>query len=324
MGVVMRLSKLGLVLCILGIAALVWAGVGMRARVAQSENAHRHMLYRPAPDFALVDQYGRAATLSQWRGDAVVLYFGYTHCPDTCPTTMLHMTRVQDALGPDAERVHFLFVTVDPERDTPQRLREFLAAYDPEFVGLSGSRASLEEVWRVYGVYANREAAPEFPDGYRMRHSWVSYVIDTKGDVRLVRALDNPAEAVAAALRALLSGSSPRPSDPPKGRENPQVEPALGGSATRIVEMKDFRFEPQELRIPRGTTVRFVNREPVAHNVVQTTPETLDAGPFGFESPQLMRAEGWSYRFDEPGEYPILCTVGRHYAMGMTGRIIVE
>lgn len=316
----MRRSRLWVVLCILGVVALVWAGREWVGSPGIQEAAHRHMLNRPAPDFMLVDQHERSAALNQWRGDAVVLYFGYTHCPDTCPTTMLHMTRVKEALGPDAERVHFLFVTVDPDRDTPERLRTFLAAYDTDFVGLTGPRRTLERMWREYGVYANREAAPDFPDGYRMRHSWVSYIIDPDGYVRLVRALDNPPEAVAAALRTLVEGTRPRLST---GDETP-VSTQSADERTRLVEMSGLRFEPQELRVPRGTTVQFVNREPVAHNVVQSSPENVGAESYGFESPQMMRAERWSYRFDEPGEYPILCTVGRHYAMGMTGKIVVE
>lgn len=157
-----------------------------------------------APDFALIDQHGRPFRLRDHNGKVVVLFFGYTTCPDVCPGTMAHYRRVKERMGEDAGRVEFVFITVDPDRDTQERLAEYVAIFDPEFYGLTGPQEALEQVWKAYGVYAERVEAPDSPVGYWMNHTALSYVIDTEGNLRLAHLFGTPVEEVVADLQRLL------------------------------------------------------------------------------------------------------------------------
>jgi protein SCO1/2 len=107
---------------------------------------------RIAPDFTLSDQNGQPFTLSHYRGRPVVLFFGYTHCPDVCPTILANLKRARDVLGGKAHDVVVALVTVDPERDTAAELRQFVTVFDPSFLGLRGTRAQLEPIYRAYHV----------------------------------------------------------------------------------------------------------------------------------------------------------------------------
>ena len=160
---------------------------------------------QPAPDFTLIDQYGETFRLSDQRGDVVVLFFGYTTCPDVCPGTLAQYRRVKAALGEDADRVQFVFVTVDPERDTQERLAEYIALFDPEFHGLWADRTTLEQVWRLYGVYVEPVEAPGSSAGYLVNHTSLSYVIDPRGNLRLAHFYGTPVEQIAHDLKLLLS-----------------------------------------------------------------------------------------------------------------------
>lgn len=133
----------------------------------------------------LTDMNGEAFALDQLRGDAVVIYFGYTTCPDVCPTTLIDFQAVKDELGPDADRVKFVLVTIDPERDTEAKLKEYLAFFDPEFIGLRGDEAQTEQVKRDYGVLVHRVEHPESATGYLLDHSSQTYVIDPQGRLAL-------------------------------------------------------------------------------------------------------------------------------------------
>ncbi len=143
----------------------------------------------PAADFALTNQDGQTARLSDFRGNFVLLFFGYTHCPDVCPATLTQFKRVKADLGKDAERVMFALVTVDPERDTPERLKEYLSQFDPSFVGLTGSLADLEPVWKSYGVYREKQTG-EGAAGYLMDHTARIYAVDARGNLRLTYTMD--------------------------------------------------------------------------------------------------------------------------------------
>ncbi len=160
---------------------------------------------RAAPDFTLSDQHGATYRLSEQRGDVVVLFFGYTTCPDVCPTTLAQYRQVKNLLGEDAERVQFVFVTVDPERDDEERLNQYISLFDREFLGLTGDAEALQAVWRDYGVYVERVEAPDSPVGYWMNHSSVSYVVDAKGDLRLIHLYNTPNDDVVHDLRLLLA-----------------------------------------------------------------------------------------------------------------------
>ena len=157
----------------------------------------------PAADFALRDQNGEVFRLSDQKGKVVLIFFGYTNCPDVCPITLTDFKRIKDELGDLAVEVRFVLITVDPERDTVERLRDYLPGYDPSFYGLTGERAQLEKVWRSYGVYqAGQEAEGEA--GYEVEHTARIYAIDKHGSWRLTYPLEMGRKAVIEDVRHLL------------------------------------------------------------------------------------------------------------------------
>ncbi|MEM5399625.1 SCO family protein [Paraburkholderia unamae] len=137
-------------------------------------------------DFALPDTSGKTRTLADFKDKVVVLFFGYTHCPDVCPTTMAELSQALQQLGPDAaKRVQVLFVTVDPERDTAQILGQYTAAFNPTFIGLRpASEDQLKQVAKDFRVYYAKVPG-NTPDSYTMDHTAASYVFDTSGKLRL-------------------------------------------------------------------------------------------------------------------------------------------
>lgn len=124
----------------------------------------------PAADFTLTDQDGRPFRLSDQRGNVVLLFFGYTNCPDVCPTTLAIWKQVQRALSPDADRVRFVFITVDPERDTAERIKDHLAIFSPDFIGLSGTPDELSAIYQAYGIYHEKGEAQGSAAGYLVTH----------------------------------------------------------------------------------------------------------------------------------------------------------
>ena len=137
-----------------------------------------------ARDFALTDHNGKPRTLADFKGKAVIMFFGYTQCPDVCPTTMLEMAKVMKELGPQAEQVQVLFVTVDPARDTQALLAQYVPAFDKRFLGLRGDAAALAKVAKEFKVYyAKVEGRTE--GAYSMDHTAGSYVFDKDGKIRL-------------------------------------------------------------------------------------------------------------------------------------------
>jgi protein SCO1/2 len=158
----------------------------------------------PAPEIALIDQAGQPFSLEAYDGKAVVLYFGYTTCPDACPTTLSDYLAVKEMLGDRAEDVAFALVTIDPERDTPERLGEYLAFFDPDFVGLTGSAEEIAETARSYGVSYARVEYPESATRYLMDHTTLTYVIDPQGRLRLTYPEAADPAAIAEDLRHLF------------------------------------------------------------------------------------------------------------------------
>jgi protein SCO1/2 len=130
----------------------------------------------------LTDHTGRPRSLEEFRGKAVVVSFGFTHCPDVCPTTLADLSQAINSLGPDAERVQVLFVTVDPERDTKEALAKYVTAFDPRFLGLYGDAAATQRAAKEFKVYYEKRKTGE---SYSVDHSGQSYVLDPQGRLRL-------------------------------------------------------------------------------------------------------------------------------------------
>jgi protein SCO1 len=138
----------------------------------------------PAADFSLLDQNGNLFNLSDQRGKIVLVFFGYTHCPDECPVTLSQFKQIKEQLKDKSEDVRFVLITVDPERDTQSEMRKFVANFDPSFIGLTGSVADLEPVWKSYGVFVEKGPANEQGD-YEIDHVSRVYLVDQQGNWRL-------------------------------------------------------------------------------------------------------------------------------------------
>ena len=153
-------------------------------------------------DFRLNDPDGRERTLADFRGRAVLLYFGFTQCPDVCPTALIRAAVVRKLLGADKDKLQVVFITVDPERDTAPMLREYTAAFDPSFLGLSGDLARTRETADEFKVYYKK-----VPTGssYTMDHSALSYVFDPQGRLRLAMRHEQTADDYAHDIRLVLA-----------------------------------------------------------------------------------------------------------------------
>lgn len=152
----------------------------------------------------LTDHNGRPRHLADFRGKAVVLFFGYTACPDVCPTTLARYAQVMKALGPQAQQVQVLFVTLDPERDTAARLKQFVPWFHPDFLGLYGSRAEIDTAAQEFRIYSAKREGGAL--GYTLDHSATAYILDPAGRMRLYVMDDAPVGDIVADLRLLLAG----------------------------------------------------------------------------------------------------------------------
>lgn len=152
-------------------------------------------------DFKLTDHNGRPRTLRDFRGKVVVLFFGYMHCPDVCPTTMADLTQVMGKLGSDADKVQVLFVTVDPERDTPELLAQYVPAFHPSFMGLYGDAHSTAEVAKAFNVMYQKQPTTA---GYNVDHSAGTFLIDPSGRVRLISPYGQRTDWLEQDIRLLL------------------------------------------------------------------------------------------------------------------------
>jgi protein SCO1/2 len=164
---------------ILASLAILLLGVGIALTTQRSGSAYIGSVIdppAPAPELDLVDQHGQAFSLSSFKGRIVLIYFGYTRCPDFCPTTMAVLRQMRSDLGDQADAVQVVLVTTDPERDTPEQLATYLSAFDLTFLGLTGSEESLQMAYKDYGVTV-------MDDG--TTHSTRVYVIDGQGRMRL-------------------------------------------------------------------------------------------------------------------------------------------
>jgi len=158
----------------------------------------------PATDFTLTDQNGQPFTLSDQVGKVVVMFFGYTYCPDVCPATLSKWKQVQDALGDQTNEVKFVYITVHPERDTVEKLKAHLAVYSQDFVGLTGSKEDLLKVYNGYGVYREIDKISDSATGYLVSHTSRIFVFDRKGEWRLGIANDASVQDIVHDLKVLL------------------------------------------------------------------------------------------------------------------------
>ncbi len=182
----------GLVICF-GVVAIVTGRVS--APVAQQIAAI-------GGPFKLTDQNGQTVTEQDMKGRPFLVFFGFTHCPDVCPTTLFEVSQIFRALGPDADRVRALFITVDPERDTPALMKDYLSSFDPHMAGLTGDPAAVAAVAKAYRVYYKK--VPLDQGGYTMDHTAIIYLMDKEGRFVAPFSLKRTTEAAAADLRRYL------------------------------------------------------------------------------------------------------------------------
>jgi protein SCO1/2 len=155
-------------------------------------------------ELKLTDHNGTARSLADFRGKVVVVNFGYTQCPDVCPTTLSDLASAVKKLGPDGSRVQVLFVTVDPKRDKPELLKQYVPAFNPDFLGLYGDEAATQRVTKEFKVYA-QERAGKTADTYSVDHTAQTFTFDKEGRLRLVHGYGATPEAMASDFRILLN-----------------------------------------------------------------------------------------------------------------------
>lgn len=158
----------------------------------------------PDLSFHMTNDLGQPVTAESYRGKVVLLYFGYTHCPDVCPLTMVNLHTVMQKLGPAAKDVQVLFVTVDPTRDTVPVLRQYVTAFDPRFVGLTGTQNQIFKLTKRYRAYFARETPNPKTGDYLVTHSSAIYVFGRHGHARLLATPGSTNEAIVHDLRILL------------------------------------------------------------------------------------------------------------------------
>lgn len=189
---------LGLIVAV-GLIA-VWGVVSARPYTLRGSELSPAM---PAPEFNLAQADGGRYQLSARAGRPVVLFFGYTSCPDVCPTTMGEFKQIRADLKSAADGVDFVFITVDPQRDTTDRMAAYLKGFDAGVIGLTGNEPELAEVWKAYGVF--RQIVPgSANDNYSVDHTSRLYVVDRKGNLRVTYPFGTSVDDISADLRFLL------------------------------------------------------------------------------------------------------------------------
>jgi len=181
-------------------ATALWMGLALRAQVQSGAT-------KIGGPFTLVDDTGAQVSEADLKGKSTVMYFGYTFCPEVCPTTLTDLAQWMQMIGQDADRLNYVFVTVDPERDTPKVMHDYVSAFDPRIRGLTGTSEQIAKVTKEYGVYYKR--IPTSDGGYVMDHSAVLYMMDP--NVRFVGVIpyqEDTAKAVAK-LKKLAAQSAP-------------------------------------------------------------------------------------------------------------------
>ena len=193
---------------------LAWTGLAAVAGTALTACTDRKPSFNAvditgadyAKGFTLADADGRQRTLADFKGKVVVMFFGYAQCPDVCPTTMTEMAQVKQQLGSDGDKLQVLFVTVDPERDTPAVMKAYMGAFDPAFVALIPTPEQLAALAKDYKVYY-KKVEGKTPTSYSMDHSAASFVYDTEGRLRLYARYGAGVPAMVSDLKTLLKSA---------------------------------------------------------------------------------------------------------------------
>ncbi|HET6631807.1 MAG TPA: SCO family protein [Rhodanobacteraceae bacterium] len=187
---------------------LAFALLPLLAACAPSQHWELTSIKGHMPDlkFQLTGDQGKTLTAADFRGKIVLLYFGYTHCPDVCPLAMTHMHMVMQKLGPVADGVRILFVSVDPARDTPQVLHDYVNAFDPRAVGLTGDDDAIRALARRYRVAFTR-GKPDAQGNYDVTHSSGIYIFDKQGHARLIATSSGDIDAMVHDIRQLAGAS---------------------------------------------------------------------------------------------------------------------
>lgn len=159
--------------------------------------------YPTAPQIELIKSNGETFRLSDQKGKIVLLFFGYTSCPDVCPTTLAELKQVMDGLGNKAESVQVVFISVDPERDTPEKIQQYVEHFSKGFIGLSGSTDELQSIWSSYGIYREKVES-DSALGYIVNHTARTYLVDTEGNLRLSYGFQTPVKDIVSDLKILL------------------------------------------------------------------------------------------------------------------------
>jgi len=160
-----------------------------------------------AKGFALTDHNGKPRTLADFKGKVVVVFFGYTQCPDVCPTTLSELAGIKKALGSEAERLQVIFITLDPQRDTPELMAGFVPAFDSSFLGLWGEQAVIDKVAKDFKVFAQKVPSKD-SKSYTIDHTAGSYVFDDQGRIRLFVRHGQGGDGLQKDLQRLLAGNA--------------------------------------------------------------------------------------------------------------------
>ena len=159
-----------------------------------------------ATGFALADQNGQQRSMKDFAGKVVIVFFGFTQCPDVCPTSMAELAQIKKAMGADGSKLQVVFITVDPERDTPELLKAYMGNFDPTFIALRPTIEQLPQVAKDFKIYYKKVEGTT-PGSYSMDHSAGSYVYDPKGNIRLYSRYGNDAQGLTSDFRLLLKSA---------------------------------------------------------------------------------------------------------------------
>jgi protein SCO1/2 len=192
-----KLTLLAMLGCLLVIAATFLLDL------PKSSTSGLEQQFNPSGDFSLTEVSGKVFHLSDYRGKVVLLFFGYTTCPDACPSTLAKLSRVLKLLGPDRTKVQTVFVTVDPLQDTPDRLKEYLAFFGVDALGLTGTKEQIDEVVKAYHAYYQR-VPTESALGYAISHTVTVYLIGRQGKVHHLFSQEDSVEKMAEVIKRFL------------------------------------------------------------------------------------------------------------------------